>query len=100
MAPSFTLWITFSQVSAPAGMFVMSADCSERPPVFSLSLWQTTQYLSTRARSLVTDGAVDGCWGGGAACIQAGMTTAKVTRQTMSFPDKLTSHRRHSGVHS
>src|ERR1700722_15637098 len=96
IAPRFTLWITFSQVSAPAGILVRSADCSERPPVFSLSLWQVTQYLSTkarspvRARSAVTDGGLEGVWGGGAAWIRVKMATAKATRQTMSFPDKST----------
>jgi hypothetical protein len=42
-------------------MLVMSADCSESPPVFSLSLWQATQYWSTKARSEVTDVGLAGC---------------------------------------
>src|SRR5580698_6317732 len=49
MAPTFSLRITFSQVSAFFGTSLRLAAWSERPPVRSLSLWQVTQYLSSSA---------------------------------------------------
>src|SRR6516164_6382694 len=42
--------MTFSQVSAPAATLPASMVSSVRPAVFSLGLWQVTQYLSRTAR--------------------------------------------------
>ena len=50
IAPTLSLRITFSQVSAFAGMFATSIFSSVKPPVLARSLWQVTQYLSSRAR--------------------------------------------------
>src|SRR5580704_770157 len=98
MAPKLTLWMTFSQVSAPAGILVMSADWSERPPVFNLSLWQARQYLSTKARSLVTDARVSDCCGGGADRMQSEDKRAQLARHTMSFAFKGSLPPRGSGM--
>ena len=49
IAPTRSLRITFSQVSAPFGTSTRLAPCSERPPVRSLSLWQVTQYRLSSA---------------------------------------------------
>ena len=49
--PPCILRTTFSQVSAPSPMCSTSILSSVSPPVFSLSLWQVTQYLSSSARS-------------------------------------------------
>src|SRR5580658_2324399 len=49
IAPTCSLRMTFSQVSAFFGTSLRFAAWRERPPVRSLSLWQVTQYLSRSA---------------------------------------------------
>src|SRR5580658_2045877 len=50
MASTRILRMTFYQSSAFSGTLAKSALWRDRPPVFSLSLWQVTQYLSTSGR--------------------------------------------------
>src|SRR5665213_3004941 len=50
IAPTLSLRITISHVSALAGMFATSIFSSVNPPVLARSLWHVTQYLSSSAR--------------------------------------------------
>ena len=52
IAPVRSFTITFSQVSASAGIFAGSSVSSMSPAVFSRWLWQVTQYWFTSCGSL------------------------------------------------
>src|SRR5580693_3137690 len=57
--PARSLRTTFSPISACAPTWARSSWSRSRLAVLSLALWQTTQYLSTTARSVVAvEGAV------------------------------------------
>src|SRR5215469_17763470 len=49
--PARSFRMTCSQISAWSATAPISRCCRERLAVLTLSLWQTTQYWSTRARS-------------------------------------------------
>src|ERR1700674_651541 len=85
MAPTRSLRITFSQVSAAAGGLVTSAAWRVKPPVRSFSLWHVTQYLSRRARGVIAGTGLepDGCCGGGAAITKREATAQPIKNKSL-----------------